>query len=457
MAPSIIEGMSGAGFYSLDEAMRLVENAMEAVSGLVAGERWKLNGDELLNLSLGVEKLSRKTWAAQVQLTDELDQQGVATARSVSSTAALLRETLRISPGEASARVAAARATQPQDLPSGGERPAQRPILGVAIDSGDVSVDHVRTIVSTLRRLPDALPAEVVSEAERVLVENALIQDPEQLKKLARHLECVLDPDGTPPDDTAARSKMELTIGSRSTATGLTGIHGYLNDLGVAALRAVIDPLAAPKPAVDGSKDPRPAATRRAHALVEVLEYVLRTGGNTDNPLPETAGVRPHITVTLDWDILKQQARGAVLDDGHRLSPADTRRLLCDAGVIPAVLGGAGEVLDLGRSSRTFGTAIRRAITVRDRGCSFPGCTRPPNWCDAHHLKWWARDLGETSYQNGTLLCAFHHTEIHRGDWRIQPGPDGVPEFVPPKWLDREQKPRRNTVHHIDPPTITDG
>ncbi len=126
--------MSGPGFYTLDEAMRLVENAMEAVSGLVAGERWKLNGDELLELSLGVEKLGRKTWAAQVQLTDELDQQGVATARSVSSTAALLRETLRISPGEASARVSAARATQPQDLPSGGERPAKRPILGGAID-----------------------------------------------------------------------------------------------------------------------------------------------------------------------------------------------------------------------------------------------------------------------------------------------------------------------------------
>ncbi len=265
-----------------------------------------------------------------------------------------------------------------------------------------------------------------------------------------------MDPDGTPPDDTAARSKMELTIGSRSTTTGLTGIHGYLNDLGVAALRAVIDPLAAPKPAVDGSKDPRPAATRRAHALVEVLEYVLRTGGNADNPLPETAGVRPHITVTLDWDILKQQARGAVLDDGHRLSPADTRRLLCDAGVIPAVLGGAGEVLDLGRSSRTFSTAIRRAITIRDRGCSFPGCSRPPNWCDAHHVKWWARDLGETSYQNGTLLCSFHHTEIHRGDWRIQPGPDGVPEFVPPKWLDSAQKPRRNTAHHIHHYTAPD-
>lgn len=449
-----IQGMTNAGFYTLGEALRLVENAIEAVDGLISGERWKLNGDDLLELSLGVEKFARKTWAAQVQLTDELDQQGVATVRSASTTAALLRETLRISPGEASARVAAARATQRQDLPSGGERPPLRPILGAAIDAGDVSADHVRTVVGTLRRLPDRLTPQLVAGAEQLLVEHALILDPDQLKKLARHLENVLDPDGTPPVDTAARSKAEFTIGTRSATTGLTGIHGYLDDLGVASLRAVIDPLSAPKPAADGERDLRPAATRRAHALVEALDYLLRTGGAAENPLPETGGERPHVTVTLDWDILGQRATAATLGDGHPLSPTDARRLLCDATVIPAVLGGAGEVLDLGRSARTFSTAIRRAITLRDRGCSFPGCSRPPNWCDAHHVNWWARDLGETSYQNGTLLCSFHHTEIHRGEWRMQISPDNAPEFVPPKWLDPTRRPRRNTVHHIHPLAI---
>ncbi len=286
-----------------------------------------------------------------------------------------------------------------------------------------------------------------------MLVDNALIQDPEQLKKLARHLECVLDPDGTPPDDTAARSKMELTIGSRSATTGLTGIHGYLNDLGVAALRAVIDPLAAPKPAVDGSKDPRPAATRRAHALVEVLEYVLRTGGNDREPAPGDRGgpAAHHRHPGLGHPQgSRRVVRSWTTGTG---CPRRTPAACCATPAsFPPCWAGPVRCWTWARSPGRSAPRSGRAITVRDRGCSFPGCTRPPNWCDAHHLKWWARDLGETSYANGALLCAFHHTEIHRGDWRIQPGPDGVPEFVPPKWLDREQKPRRNTVHHIHPP-----
>ena len=66
-------------------------------------------------------------------------------------------------------------------------------------------------------------------------------------------------------------------------------------------------------------------------------------------------------------------------------------------------------------------------------------------------MKWFARDCGDTSYTNGCLLCSYHHSIIHRGEWTIAFAPDGVPEFIPPKWLDPYQKPRRNTLHHFDP------
>jgi hypothetical protein len=229
----------------------------------------------------------------------------------------------------------------------------------------------------------------------------------------------------------------------------LTTIHGRLDDLGVATLRTAIDGLAAPAPGIDGSRDVRPAAMRRAHALIALCEFALSQRG-----VPaRQGGERPHVTVTLNWDVIHRTIGTAFLDDGHPVSPATVRRLLCDATVIPAVLGGAGEVLDLGRSARTFNRATRRAITLRDKGCAWPGCDRPPAWTDCHHVAWWVRDLGDTSYHNGCLLCAHHHTEIHKGDWVIVFAIDGVPEFIPPKWLDAAQTPRRNTVHHLAPET----
>ena len=187
---------------------------------------------------------------------------------------------------------------------------------------------------------------------------------------------------------------------------------------------------------------------RRAQALVEVLTRSLTVGD-----LPAHGGVRPQVMVTLDWRVLQDQIGTATLGSGQTLTPSTVRRLLCDAKIIPAVLGGNGEVLDLGRSARTFNRATRRAITLRDKGCAFPGCDRPPSLCECHHVLWWDRDLGPTSYANGCLLCQYHHSLIHQGEWCIQFAADGTPEFIPPEWLDPTRKLRRNTVHDLTPDT----
>jgi hypothetical protein len=136
-----------------------------------------------------------------------------------------------------------------------------------------------------------------------------------------------------------------------------------------------------------------------------------------------------------------------MLDTGGRLSPAQVRQLACDAKVIPAVLGGDGQVLDLGRSRRLITGALRRALEVRDRGCAFPGCDRPPRWCDGHHIHPWV-DGGPTSLDNSVLLCGFHHRVIHRGHWIVRLGGNGLPEFIPPAYVDPQQRPRRNLYHH---------
>ncbi|MFF2300167.1 DUF222 domain-containing protein [Arthrobacter sp. NPDC058127] len=126
---------------------------------------------------------------------------------------------------------------------------------------------------------------------------------------------------------------------------------------------------------------------------------------------------------------------------------ATLRRLACDADIIPVVLGGEGQVLDIGRASRLFPPHLRKAITARDKGCAFPGCTMPAPWCEAHHIEYWSRG-GPTSAANGTLLCSHHHHLIHKEDWRIEVQ-TGVPWFIPPPHTDPDRKPRRNHYFQI--------
>ena len=83
------------------------------------------------------------------------------------------------------------------------------------------------------------------------------------------------------------------------------------------------------------------------------------------------------------------------------------------------VLDGDGAVVDLGRAERYASKDQRRALGARDRGCAVPGCGRPPEFCDAHHLVFWD-DGGETDLDNLVLLCRHHHRAIHRGRLHVE-------------------------------------
>lgn len=124
------------------------------------------------------------------------------------------------------------------------------------------------------------------------------------------------------------------------------------------------------------------------------------------------------------------------------ISPTTIRALACDADLLPVVLGGAGQVLDVGRAQRLFPARLRRAITARDGGCAAPGCTIPAPWTEVHHIQWWTRG-GPTSVENGVLLCNRHHLAVHAGSWDITLE-DGVPWFVPAPFIDPFRTPRRN-------------
>ncbi len=170
--------------------------------------------------------------------------------------------------------------------------------------------------------------------------------------------------------------------------------------------------------------DLRSPGQRRADALGEICRTWL---DSTERPA--ILGERPHVVVTLDLDALEGRAGRSELQDRGAVTPEAARRLACDAKVSRVITDGASRPLDVGRSTKVVPPALRRAVTVRDRGCRFPGCGRPPSWCDAHHVRHWA-DGGETALDNLVLLCRPHHRAIHRG-FGVQIR-DGTPVFTRP-------------------------
>ncbi len=208
-------------------------------------------------------------------------------------------------------------------------------------------------------------------------------------------------------------------------------------------LKAAIDPLCRPIPSGpdQGEPDSRTPGQRRADALIDVCRLALK-----GESLPDSGGMRPQLNVTTRFDVLTKELSTGTLDMGGDLSPAAVRRLACDALILPAVLGTRSEVLDLGRERRLFTGAVRRAIMLRDGGCAFPGCDRPPRWCDVHHFRSWQHG-GETCECNGLLLCSHHHHLVHQpGGWRII-RQDDVFQFIPPAYVDPRQRPQRNIYH----------
>ena len=215
--------------------------------------------------------------------------------------------------------------------------------------------------------------------------------------------------------------------------------------------------------------DPRSPAQKRLDGLVSALTGALaltsmpaqwpRDGAEglvgADRP-DAGGGSRPQVLVTIDYQTLagqvgEHQATVSPKATGHLLSraaytgpvsPAMIRQLACDSDLIPIVLGGTGEVLDVGRSQRLFTRKLRRAITARDGGCAAPDCSIYAPWCEAHHIQHWEHG-GPTSVDNGVLLCSHHHHAVHAGAWDIEVV-DGIPWFIPARYHDPTQTPRRN-------------
>ena len=337
------------------------------------------------------------------------------------------------------------------------------------LGAGWVSRAQAEVVVAAVERLPGR--PGLRDAAEMLLLDQATTRDATELAELGRHVLERLDPDGTDARDERALEREEraahhgrfLSI----TEDGIGGVRvkgrGTVED--AAWLKGVLLPMAAPETTEAGTcggdparpahgcgvaecahdgRDPRDHGARMWDALVEACRRV----AGTDVP-PSSHGSRPRVVVTVDHDTLRQRlgdrvGSAGVGDLDSRLSAGAVRRLACDAEVLPVVLGGRSEVLDVGRAHRLVTPPIWQALVIRDRHCAFPGCTRPPVACDAHHLRHWA-DGGATALDNLVLLCRAHHMTVHTTPWQVRlRRNDRRPEFVAPPGRYRDPQPLRH-------------
>jgi hypothetical protein len=302
----------------------------------------------------------------------------------------------------------------------------QLPVTAAAYRDGVLSSGHVQAIVANLKDRTAGLfadhEAELVPELARLSVGETAVA----MQDWARRADAVVgdDPDKTLPERSLHLSRI---LDGRRELSGSFDPEG--GDVIATALRL----------AGTGDVDGEPArspAQRRGDALVDVCRWFLdhqqtRRGGRH----------RPHLNVITTLDDLEHRGHGRLID-GTILDVATVQRLVCDAGVHRVVTDGRSGILDYGTTSRTVPAPLFNALVIRDRHCRYPGCDRPPQWCEAHHVRWVTHG-GTTDLDNLTLQCSRHHHLLHAPGWHAKLLPDNTLEVTDP----------RGQVHTSDPPT----
>ena len=324
-----------------------------------------------------------------------------------------------------------------------------------ALSEGALTPEHALVIATTAEQLPTGL-----DDTERAAIEQSLVAvgkrvDPAALRRKARRaLESAQrsQAEVDAHEDAVLRSEEERALAAtrltlHDNHDGTTTGHFTVPTLAGQILTKVIQQIASPRRfAQQAARDARERAAAQGgsltadqvaeatwdafraedldwsqkygRAFVELLEHL---------PTDHLSGkVTATVLVTLDHDTLKTSLGAAHLDTGHDISASEARRLACGAGLVPAVLDGASQLLDLGRTQRFFTEAQRVALAKTYDTCAAEDCDRPYAWTEHHHQDPWATG-GQTNLDNAVPLCGFHHRRIHHPGFhhRITHDPSG--------------------------------
>ncbi|ALJ20951.1 HNH endonuclease [Microbacterium sp. No. 7] len=429
-----------------------------------------LTPGELVAVNAAFGALRRHVDAALVPVAGEIARQSrpvlgkesLARRQGFRSAEQLIGTAWGIAVGEARRFTQVGEATAPRTALSGEALPERHPHLADAVRAGLLGVTAAAAIVTMLDRVAPRAGADALRQMEQHLAIAAAELRPDELGKLLAHAEALLDPDGLEPRLDAARADRSLSVTERDGVLRLVFTSDVVSGAPVrAAVEGIVTATlnsnrnreraadaAAGEPAggtcddratgnaAEAEADQRSMRQLRADALIELCDHALGC---------EQTPTRPTVSVVVRMTLEQlQTGTGAATIDGtdQPIDAGAVRRLAADLQIIPAVLGGESEILDLGRATRLFTRAQKHAITERDGGCV--GCGAPPGRCHVHHLTWWSHG-GRTDLSNGVLLCAGCHHRLHDDGWDIRidgPGTKAKVWMIPPAWIDPARTPR---------------
>jgi hypothetical protein len=298
------------------------------------------------------------------------------------------------------------------------------PATASAFARGDLSWSQLRAIVNGVRTV-DAAGRAQLDDLIATQTDRPAQMDPDELLARVDDLVARLR-----ADLVRAREDRQIEAGFLAVQGRLDGSASFYGEADAASAATIIEALdtAAGQP-VDPEIEGAPSrAQQHLSALVAICEQTL-AGGSVGTTRP-----RPRLLATIDVESLRKGAES----DGARIlwslagrpakiTPLATDVLACDATVVPVLFDGARPVA-VGDATAAITSAMRTALTARDRGCRFPGCRAPVSWCDAHHIRARISD-GPTQIDNLVLLCRRCHRRVHRFRWRIEMRHDGTIEF----------------------------
>lgn len=346
-----------------------------------------------------------------------------------------------LDPADAFAWCRVGSALTPEVSLAGEVLPSSHEQLADALAEGRIRVSCASRLLETL---DDIEPHSTLDErlaAEALLIETAPEVSDRGFTRACTELASKFVPDRAEERDEMLRRRAGVEF--RTTRDGRRQMVVDLHPEAEGFLKASLDAKTAPRRQValvdaDGEQvevDRRPIRQKRLDALVGIHRASL---GSDPGRVAGTS-VTMHVTIALD---ALQSGRGTAKISGvdAPIPASVARRLAADAEIIPVVLGGPSEPLDLGRSERLATTAQRTALGIKYGGCGWAMCDVPPEWCEVAHIVAWANG-GTTDLDNLMLLCPFHHRCFDNDGWELQTI-DGAQYLIPPAWVDSARTPR---------------
>ena len=388
-----------AGTLVIEAGRNAVAAATASLVGL-AESMFAVGNTELGPFFRQIDDLSRHAEAARVAILAEALSRGViAGSDCPTATAWVIQWAPSLRAGGAAQLVAVAHAT----------RVVRNAGLASAVLGARVGVRNAAVALVEMDKLRPRLRDEALEAVWAGFIQIATDHGPREIRALRDKLIATYGQQG----EFQARHdqlKHGVSLSQPFDDDGMAEYRLRLDPEGKEVLEAILGPLSAPKPTA-ACPDLRASDQRRGDALVEMCRRAAAAGGAA----PTTTKAALYVTVDLK-DLTTRCGAGSSMLTGQLLAPETIRRIACDATIIPVVLGTDSEVLDVGRARRLFTPGMLRAMWLRDRGCTIPGCTAPPFWADAHHIIHWV-DGGQTSLTNAALLCGRHHTIAHQRGW----------------------------------------